>query len=76
MSSEESESSLEDGSDESSLRCLRHFFFFVIFFFFALESYDDVSDESENEGSGFGFTLGSCSFSFFSENSVALLSLT
>ena len=64
MSSEESESLPEDGSDESSLRCLRHFFF-LVFFFLALESDEDIADESDDEGSGSGFTSGSCTFSFF-----------
>ena len=31
---------------------------------------EDVSDESDDEGSGSGFTTGSCSFLCFSENSV------
>ena len=65
MSLEESELSLEDGSDESSFRCLRHFFFFVLLFFFALESDDYVSDKSDDEGSGYGFTSGSCVSSCF-----------
>ena len=34
-------------------------FFFILFFFFALESDEDVSDESDDEGSGYGFTSGS-----------------
>ena len=42
--------------------------------FFALESDEDVSDESGNEGPGSGLTSGSCSFSFFSKNSVAHVS--
>ena len=58
LSSEESESSLKDGSDKSSFQWLRRFFFFVLFFFFALESDDNVSYESYDEGSGFGFTYG------------------
>ena len=74
MSSGESESSLTDGSDESSFRCLRRFFFFLLLFFCAHESDDDVSDESDDEGSGSGFPSGSCSFSFFSKNSVGRLS--
>ena len=50
----------EDGSDESSLRCLRHFSLFLSFFFFALESDEDVSDdESNDDGSASGFTSGS-----------------
>ena len=40
-------------------------FSFVIFFFFALESDDDVFDESDDEGSGSGFTSGSYVSSFF-----------
>ena len=74
MSSDESESSLDIGSDESSFRCLRRFFFFLLFFFFALESDEDISDESDNEGFGCGFTYGSCTFSFFSEDSVGSVS--
>ena len=31
----------------------------MIFFFFAFESDEDVSDESDDEGSGSGFTSGS-----------------
>ena len=66
MSSEESESSLEDGSDKSSFRCLRLFSFLLSLFFFALESNGDVSDdESDDEGSGSGFTSGSCLSSCF-----------
>ena len=42
----------------------------MLLLFFALESDDDVSDESDDEGSRSGFTSDSCSFSFFSENSV------
>ena len=30
------------------------------FFFFALEYNEDISDESDDEGSGSGFTSGSC----------------
>ena len=60
MSSEELELSLEDGSDESSFRCLRHFFFCVRFFFLALKSDDDNSDESDDDGSGSRFTSGPC----------------
>ena len=73
MSSDESESSLEDGSDESSLRCLRRFFFFMHFFSLALESDDDESDESDDEGSGYRFTLGSCvslCFELFSDRVI------
>ena len=54
-------------SDESSLQFLRHFFFFLFLLFFVLESDEYVSDESDDEGSGSGFTSGSCSFSFFPE---------
>ena len=46
MSSEESEWSLEDGSDESSFRCLQQLFFLSRFFFF--------DDESDDDGSGLG----------------------
>ena len=56
---------LEDGSDESSFRCLRRFFFFFRFFFFALESNEDVSDESYDEDSGSGVTFGLCLSSCF-----------
>ena len=73
MSSDELESSLEDGSDESSFRCLRRFFF-LLRFLFDRKSNEDISDESDNEGSGSGFTSGLCSFSFFSENSVGSVS--
>ena len=48
--------------------------FFLVFFFFSLESNGDVSDKSVDDGSGSGFTSGSCSFSFFSENSVGRVS--
>ena len=60
MPLEESESSLEDGSDESSSRCLRHFPFFVRFFFLALESDDNDSDESDDDGSGSVLLPSSC----------------
>ena len=60
LSLDKSESSLEDGYDESSFRCLRHFFFFLLFFFLGAESDDDESDESDDDGSGSRFTLGSC----------------
>ena len=60
MSLDESESSLEDGSDESSFRCLRRSFFFLLFFLLCAESDDDESDESDDDGSGSGFTLGLC----------------
>ena len=46
----------------------------MLFFFFSLESNEDVSYESEDEGSGSRFTSDSCSFSFFSENSVGRVS--
>ena len=49
-------------------------FFFLLFFFFALESDEDVSDKYDHEGSGSGFTSGSCSFSFSSENSIGCVS--
>ena len=58
MSSDESESSLEDGSDKSSFRCLRRFFFFLLLFILGAESDDDESEESDDEGSGSRFTLG------------------
>ena len=57
--------SLEDGSDESTFQCLRPFFFFSSFFFFALESNEDVSEKSDDEGSWSGFTFGSCLYSCF-----------
>ena len=44
------------------------------YFFFALESDEDISDESDNEGSGSRFTSGSCTLSFFSEKSVGSVS--
>ena len=65
MSSDESESSLKDGSDESSFRCLQHFIFFVRFFFLALESDDDESKESDDDGSGSEFASGLCFLLFF-----------
>ena len=40
------------------------------FFFFALESDEDISDESDDECYGSGFTSGPCPFLFFSKNSV------
>ena len=46
----------------------------MIFFFFYLESNEDVSDKSDDEGSRSGFTSGSCSFVFFSENYVGRVS--
>ena len=61
---------LEDGYDESSFLCLRHFFFLSSFFFFDLKSDEDVfDDDSDNDGSGSGFTresglYGSCTFLF------------
>ena len=64
MSSDESESpesSLEDGSDESSFICLRRFFFFLLFFLLRSESDEyDESDESDGDGSGSEFTFGTC----------------
>ena len=60
MSSDKSESSLEDGSDNSSFRCLRRFLFYLIFFLLGAESDDDESDESDDDGSGSRFTLGLC----------------
>ena len=41
------------------------FSFFVIFFFFDLESDDDVSDESDDVGSGYRFISDSCVSSCF-----------
>ena len=58
--SDESESSLEDGSDESSFRCLRRFFFFLLYFFFGTESDDNESDESDDDISGYEITFGPC----------------
>ena len=55
LSSEESESSLNDGSDESYLLYFRHFFFLSRFFFF--------DGESDNDGSGSG-SSGTCDFTF------------
>ena len=60
MSSDESESSLEDGSDESSFRFLRRFFFFLLFFLLGAESDDDESNESDDDGSGSWFTSSLC----------------
>ena len=41
-------------------------FFFLHFFFFALESDENISDDESNDGgSGSGFTSGSCLSSFF-----------
>ena len=63
--SESSESSLEDGSDESSFLRLRRFFFFLLFFFFGAESDDDnESNESDGDGSGSEFTFGPCFLQF------------
>ena len=63
--SESSESSLEDGSDESSFLCLRRFFFFLLFFILRVESnYGDKSDESDGDGSGSEFTFGPCFLHF------------
>ena len=61
MALDESESSLGDGSDESSFLSFRHFFFLSHLFFF--------DDDSDNDGSGSG-SSGKCSFSFSSENFV------
>ena len=66
LSSDESESSLEDGSDKSSFRCLRRFFFFLLFFLLGSDSNDDESDESDDYGSGSRFTFGLC-FSLLDE---------
>ena len=69
--SESSESSLEDGSDESSFLCLRRFFFFLIFFLLRSESDDDdESDESDGGGSGSEFTFGP----FFAHFDVEIVS--
>ena len=46
----------------------------MFFFFFALEYDEYVSDESDNEGSGSGFTSGLCVYSCF-ELSVDQVSL-
>ena len=37
----------------------------MIFFFFALDSDDNFSDESDDKGSGSGFTSGSYAYSCF-----------
>ena len=60
MSSDESESSLEDGSNESSFQCLRRFFLFLLFFLLGAESDDDISDKSDDDGSGSRFNLCLC----------------
>ena len=66
LSSEESESSLEDGSDKSSFQCLRQFFLLLCFFFFDIEYDEDVFDDrSDDCGYGSGFTSGFCLSSFF-----------
>ena len=45
---------------------LMKIFFLFSFFLFDIESDEDVSDdESDYDGSGFGFTSGSCISSFF-----------
>ena len=44
---------------------LTTFFFFLSLFYLDLESIEDVSDESDDEGSGSGFTSGSCVSSCF-----------
>ena len=62
LSSDETETSLKDGSDKSSFRCLRRFFFFMYFFYLALESDENDSDESNDEESGSRFTSSSCFF--------------
>ena len=63
---EESESLLEYGYDKSCFKCLRRFFFISCFFFFDLESDEDVfDDESDDDGSGSGFTSGLCLSWFF-----------
>ena len=49
---------------------------FFILFFFTLEYDDDVSGEYDDAGSAFGFTSGSCSFSFFSKNSIGRVSIS
>ena len=49
----------------------------MLFFFFALESDDDVSDESDDEGSGSGFASVSCvspCFELFVDRLSSLLS--
>ena len=44
---------------------LKTIFFFLLVFFFALKYDDDISDESDDEGSGFGFSSGLCVSSCF-----------
>ena len=62
---EESESSLEDGSDESYFLCLRRLLFLSCLFFFDIESDEDVfDDESDDDGSGSRLS-GLCPFLFF-----------
>ena len=57
MSLEESESSLEGGSDESYFLFLRWFFFLFRFFFFDDESDDGIFyDEYDSDGSGSGLS--------------------
>ena len=63
--SEESESSLDDGSDESSFLYFRRFLFLSRFFFFG--------DDSDNDGSGSG-SSGTCPFTFCSVNYVVHVS--
>ena len=58
-------SHLSDAYDAFSSSC---------FSFFALGSNDDVSNESDDEVSGSGFTSGSYSFPFISKNSVGCVS--
>ena len=70
---DESESSLEDGSDESYFLFLRRFFFLSRFFFFDDESdYDFSHYESDDDGSGSG--LSGTSPISFSKNSVSRVS--
>ena len=66
---DKSESSLEDGSDESSFLFLRRFLFLSRFYFFD-DEFDGIffDAESNDDSSGSGLS-GTCSFSF-SEDSV------
>ena len=61
MSSEKSESSIDDGSAESSFLSLQRFFFLSRFFFF--------DEKSDNDESGSG-SSGMFPFTFYSVNSV------